>query len=103
MIDKKNQKSTIMTTVFVISTALLASVTQAQKKDEEISFGDWILKNIILILGLTVLSIVCLWCICSIHAGRSEKRAQELRKKNREEQEEEELTIQTSIYNRQED
>ena len=86
-----------------VMVTVLAWVSMAQKQDEELTFGDWLLKNIILILGITVLCLVCIWCVCSIHAGRAEKRAQDLRKKNREEQEEEELTIQTSLYNRQED
>ena len=83
--------------------ALVSSVARAQKSQEDISFGDWILQHIIIILGLTVLFLVFLWCCCSIHAGRAEKRAQELRRQNRQEQEEEELTIQTSLYNRQEE
>ena len=59
--------------IFVL--AVLAVGARAQKEEEELSFGDWILQHIIIILGLTVLFLVFLWCCCSIHAGRAEKRA----------------------------
>ena len=78
---------------------LLAKVALAQKKDEPLTVGEWLLKYIILILGVTVLCLVLLWCCCSVHAGHAEKRAQDLRRQYRQEQEEEELHIQTNLYN----
>ena len=83
--------------------ALTVPLAMAQKKEEEVSVGDWLLQHIILILGLTVLALVLLWCCCSVHASHAEKRAQELRRQYRQEQEEEELHIQTNLYNQQED
>ena len=57
-----------------------APMAAAQRAEEELSFGEWLLQHIIVLLGLTVLFLVFLWCCCSIHAGRAEKRAQELRR-----------------------
>ena len=90
-------------TPVAICTLALAQTVLGKKEEEEVDIGDWLLQHIILILGIGVLVLVFLWCICSIHAGRTEKKAQELRRQNRAEQEEEELTIQTSLYNRQEE
>ena len=88
--------------LFVLS-AMGPSVLALKKDDEDLSFGDWLLQNIIAILGISVLCLVVLWCFCSVYAGRKEKKAQEQRRLNRQDQEEEELTIQTSLYNRQEE
>ena len=81
----------------------LAAGVAALRRGEELTFGEYFLQNIIMILGSSVLVLVFLWCLCSIYAGRADRKAQELRRLNRQEQENEELTIQTSLYNRQED
>ena len=69
----------------LLAVALAVSGVSAQRKQEDLSFGDWLLQNIIAVLGCTVLVLLFLWYICSIHAGHAEKRAQELRSKNRSE------------------
>ena len=81
-IRNKKYETTTTTTILALSSVLAVTV-QAQQNKEDLSFGDWLLQHIILILGITVLALVLLWCACSIHAGRAEKRAQELRRENR--------------------
>ena len=82
---------------------LVAVVAAVRPQEEEETVGEWIMRNMAQILGISVLCLIALWCCCSIYAGRSEKKAQERRRQNRQEQEEEELSIQTSLYNRQEE
>ena len=89
-------------TTQTIAVLFLASRVRAIEEEEE-SVGDWLLNNIIMLLGLTVLVLVILWCICSYYAGRNEKKQQEKRAESRREAEEQELQIQTRLYQRQEE
>ena len=79
---------------------LLVAGVSARRRNDDLTFGEWFLKNLIPLLGGTVLGLVFIWCCCSIFAGRAEKKAQEQRRRRRQEQEEEELQIQVSLYNR---
>ena len=93
-----------MVKVFVITTITLASLAQnvtAQSRDDETA-GEWILSNIIQMLGIGVLGMVVIWCFCSLWAGRQEKFNQAKRRKERQAQEQEELSIQTQLYDKQE-
>ena len=66
---------------------LLVAGVAGRKRDEDLSWDVYFLKNLVPILGGSVLGCVFIWCVYSVFAGRAEKKEQEKRRRRREEQE----------------
>ena len=94
-----------MKTQILLGAAFTFGQVRAQKKkgNEDLTVAEWFQTNIIGVVGVSISILILIWCGLSIRQSRIEKRQLEERKQKRADQEEEEINVQTTLYNRQED